>query len=347
MNLKKKLFLIALVLIVFVAAGAYLDRHSKFSPKNINPVPAPKTGDQTPMAKIDFQNYGPAPQFQGIDHWLNSAPLSTQSLKGKVVLVDFWTFSCINCIRTLPYVTKWYDTYKDQGFVVVGVHTPEFAFEKDTKNVADAIKHFNIHYPVAQDNEYATWNAYNNQYWPAEYLIDQKGNIVYIHFGEGDYDKTENAIRTLLGLETEQMGNASDNLDKIQSPEMYFGTDRLANLSPDQTPSFVKQNYALSKDLALNNFALEGSWVFTKEAATLAGQTGKIRLKFHSGKVFLVGESAAPAKLSITVDGVLQPPVTVEASELYTLFNSADYSDHLLEITIVGSGFQAFTFTFG
>lgn len=143
-------------------------------------------------------NPSPAPEFKGISTWLNSAPLTMAGLKGKVVLVDFWTYTCINCIRTLPYVTKWYDTYKDKGLVVVGVHTPEYAFERKTANVKDAIGRFKINYPVAQDNRYDTWSAYNNMYWPAVYLIDKKGRVVYTHFGEGDYAETEGQIRRLL-----------------------------------------------------------------------------------------------------------------------------------------------------
>ena len=146
-----------------------------------------------------FGDYGPAPNFIGIEKWLNSDALTISGLRGKVVLVDFWTYSCINCVRTLPYVTQWYDKYKDKGFVVVGVHTPEFAFERQTRNVQTAIKRFNIKYPVAQDNRYATWKSYDNQYWPAAYLIDKKGVIVLKHFGEGNYDEMENAIRMLVG----------------------------------------------------------------------------------------------------------------------------------------------------
>ncbi|MFJ1299905.1 thioredoxin family protein [Pseudomonadota bacterium AL_CKDN230030165-1A_HGKHYDSX7] len=140
-----------------------------------------------------------APEFTGIEKWLNSEPLTLQSLRGKVVLVDFWTYTCINCIRTLPYVTDWYRKYKDQGLVVVGVHTPEFPFERLTANVEKAIGRFGITYPVAQDNQYATWDAYRNSYWPAVYLIDKQGNVVYKHFGEGKYKETEAEIVRLLG----------------------------------------------------------------------------------------------------------------------------------------------------
>jgi thiol-disulfide isomerase/thioredoxin len=139
-----------------------------------------------------------APNFANIEKWHNSAPLSMEQLRGKVVLVDFWTYTCINCIRTLPYVRSWYDKYKDQGLVVVGVHTPEYPVERSSANVAAALKRFDIRYPVAQDNRYATWEAYNNQYWPATYLIDKQGKVVYTHFGEGQYDVTEATIRKLL-----------------------------------------------------------------------------------------------------------------------------------------------------
>lgn len=143
-------------------------------------------------------DYGPAPAFSGIDKWLNSTPLEMRELRGKVVLVDFWTYSCINCLRTLPYMTRWHEKYKDRGLVVIGVHTPEYAFEKSTESVQTAIKRYGIRYAVAQDNRYATWKAYDNQYWPALYLVDRKGRIVYKHFGEGDYERTEEAIRSLL-----------------------------------------------------------------------------------------------------------------------------------------------------
>jgi len=143
-----------------------------------------------------------APEFTGIDKWLNSEPLTMSQLRGKVVLVDFWTYSCINCVNTLGYVSSWHKKYKDQGLVVIGVHTPEYAFERSTDNVKTAIKRFNISYPVAQDNRYATWNAYSNQYWPAFYLIDKTGKIVYTHFGEGKYAETEATIQRLLAHNT-------------------------------------------------------------------------------------------------------------------------------------------------
>lgn len=156
----------------------------------------------TPAASL--QTGASAPDFKGIDGWLNSPPLDVKQLKGKVVLVDFWTFDCINCAHTIPHVEDWYSRYRDKGLVVVGVHTPEYSFEHDTDNLKNAVKRFGIQYPVAQDNQYATWNAYGNQYWPALYLFDQSGRLVYSHFGEGRYDETEQQIRTLLGLKDKQ-----------------------------------------------------------------------------------------------------------------------------------------------
>lgn len=317
-------------------------------------MPVASTTDQTvsPMQTVQFKNYGKAPDFTGIYHWLNlpanQQSLSMNDLKGKVVLVDFWTYSCINCIRTLPYVTKWYDTYKDKGLVVIGVHTPEFAFEKVTSNVQDAINRFGIHYPVAQDNDYGTWTAYNNEYWPAEYLINKDGEIVHEHFGEGEYDVTENAIRELLGLNA--TSTQTSGLGNIQSPEMYFETERLQYLTPQQQASSQPTNYTLPTKLDVNNFALGGQWQFQNDHAETTSANDVIRLHFNSGKLYMVAASADPNKvitLKIIVDGKPQPDVTVSVSELYTLFNSNDYSDHTVDIQIPDAGFQAFTFTFG
>ncbi len=325
--------------------------------QNENP-PIVIAGQQTnlqgvPKMHIDFQNYGPAPEFTGISKWLNlpagqagSDPLTIKQLKGKVVLIDFWTYSCINCIRTLPYVTKWYDTYKDQGFVVIGVHTPEFAFEKVTENVQTAMGRFGIHYPVAQDNDFATWNAYKNQFWPAEYLVDKNGNIVLTHFGEGNYDHTENAIRQLLGLDIDANAQTT-NLGNIRSPEMYFEPQRLEYLTSEQSPSLTPKPYTLPLNLALNRFALDGTWQFMTDHASLINPKGKIKLHFSSGKVFMVAAAKKPITLKITVDGIAQPDVVVNMSQLYPLFDSTAYSEHTIEIEIPDAGFEAYTFTFG
>lgn len=361
------------VLILLLAAAMYFQYDTKLQAKLVEKFPGlnleeklvggnlqsanppivvsgqmPDKTNQKPQTvmKIKLDNYGPAPEFAGINNWLNTnKPLTLQDLKGKVVLVDFWTYSCINCIRTLPYVTKWYDTYKDQGLVVVGVHTPEFEFEKVTDNVKTAIERFNIHYPVAQDNSYQTWQAYQNQYWPAEYLIDQNGNVVYTHFGEGNYDHTENIIRQLLGMDMDPNAKTA-TLGNIQSPEMYFELPRLEYLTPKQTASAQPKTYALPSELSLNTFALSGNWQFDAEKAVTLGPAG-IRLKFNSGKVFMVASAQKPITLQISVDGRAQKSVTVQASQLYTLFDSGDYSEHTIDIQIPEAGFNAFTFTFG
>lgn len=314
----------------------------KLVASNAAAMPANKNDNE-----INLPDYGAAPEFAGITNWLNSDPLTKEQLKGKVVLIDFWTYSCINCIRTLPYVTKWYDTYKDKGFVVIGVHTPEFAFEKEKDNVQTAIQRFKIHYPVAQDNNFATWNAYKNKFWPAEYLIDKNGNIVYEHFGEGNYDHTENAIRKALGLSGAASEDESAKAGSVRSPEMYFKLPRLKNLTPEQSATPQSKKYTLPKGLALNNFAVEGEWQFGNDHAKLIKDSGKIKLHSSSGKCFIVASSAKPVTLKIMVDEVQQKDVTIQQSQLYTLFNSTDYNEHTIEIEIPSPGFEAFTFTFG
>ena len=236
---------------------------------------------------------------------------------------------------------------QNKGFVVIGVHTPEFTFEKETSNVQTAINRLGVHYPVALDNDYAVWKAYKNQFWPAEYLIDQHGNIVYKHFGEGEYDHTENAIRKLLGLSNPVNKENGQVLSSIHSPEMYFKLPRLKNLTPQQSPSEQAKEYFLQRNLALNKFAVEGEWQFGNEYAELRRGTGKIGLHFSSGKVFMVASAYKPMKIRVTVDGKLQRDVRVQMSQLYTLFDSNDYREHTIEIDIPSAGFQAFTFTFG
>ncbi len=323
---------------------------SNLEEKLVDPAPSVKVVSNingiTDTGKIKLSDYGPAPEFTGITNWINSRPLTIKQLKGKVILIDFWTYSCINCLRTLPFTEKWYDIYKDKGLVVVGVHTPEFPFEKENRNVKKAVAKFGIKYPVAQDDSYGTWNAYKNEYWPAEYLIDQKGDIVYEHFGEGQYDHTENAIRGLLGLNESVGAENGQDLSKINSPEMYFNIFRIKNLTPSQTPSYQSKMYTFNQTLALNNFAVEGNWKFGKDCAEVTKGTGKIYLHFSSGKLFMVASSKKPAMIKITVDGKTQPDVKVQMSQLYTLFNSNDYREHNIEIE-APEGFKAFTFTFG
>jgi thiol-disulfide isomerase/thioredoxin len=326
---------------IFSFGGWYVQTHSS-GPSlldNLENLKKPKS--------VTLESQGVAPEFAGISNWLNSKPLTMQELRGKVVLVDFWTYSCINCIRTLPYITKLDEDYRDKGLVIVGVHTPEFPFEAVKENVETALKRYNIKYPVAQDNSFTTWNAYSNRYWPAKYLVDQNGNVVYTHFGEGSYEETENAIRTLLGLDLTKKDIAPAVAGRVGSPEMYFGLSRLENLTPEQQALSIPQKYTLPESLKLNNFGLYGTWEFKNDKAILSGGPGKIRLKFYSGKIFMVASSAKETTLQITVDGKAQPDVLVGDSQLYTLFDSTDYSEHVIDITIQDGGFEAFTFTFG
>ena len=298
----------------------------------------------------DQQNAGdhrPAPEFTGLSTWLNSPPLTVAALKGKVVLVQFWTYSCINCLRTLPYVTKWYDRYKDKGLVVVGVHTPEFAFEKLTGNVEAAVKRYGITYPVAQDNQFGTWRAYQNEYWPAEYLIDRSGRIVTTQFGEGNYQQMEATIAHLVGNRAPGAKGGDPDLSNIGSPEMYFGTEKNGDAIVDSQSALAgERSYAAPDDLPVNHFALSGSWTLSADSATLSADGGEILLRFRAPKVNLVAGSASSQQLAVTVDGKPQPPVAVQGSQLYTLYSGAD-GEHVLRVAIPKAGLSAFTFTFG
>ncbi len=331
-----------IIVVLLIGGGVYLDQSR--NPESQSLIDDLKGNS---MNNTELKSYGTAPEFTGINNWLNSDPLTMQQLKGKVVLVDFWTYSCINCIRTLPYLTGWYEKYKDSGFVLVGVHTPEFAFEKDTTNVQTAIKRHGINYPVAQDNDYATWQAYNNRYWPAHYLIDQTGKIVYTHFGEGKYQETEQAIQQLLGISNEDELADTSISRQVKTPEIYFGLNRLELLSKNQTASTKVQEYKLPAELPLNNFALEGFWSFGDDEAKLVSKQGKIRLHFYSQDVHMVARGNKEADVKVFVDGKLIKTVKVTGSELYTIFESTESKERVLELEVQGAGFEAFTFTFG
>ena len=309
----------------------------------------------------------PAPDFLGIDKWLNTGkPLKIASLKGKVVLVDFWTYTCINCIRTLPHVTSWYDKYKYDGFVVIGVHTPEFQFEHDTNNVLNAIRMYGIHYPVAQDNEYATWNSYSNQYWPAEYLIDEKGIIRRTHFGEGEYDQMELAIRSLLkeagkkitgGLDT-----MSDQTPQNQlSPETYLGSKRMQYYFPSGSLGNGTKTFSLSDNLSKNSFSYGGAWIITDDYAT-SGSNAVLNYSFTASKVFIIlapGSAKQNPTVKVYLDGKIIDPsiagkdlkggiITVDSDRLYNVVDlHGKTENHILKLEFRIPGIQAYTFTFG
>lgn len=291
----------------------------------------------------------PAPQFEDV-RWLNSPPLQLDELKGKTVLVQFWTFSCINWIRTLPFVKHWNGTYKDKGLVIVGVHSPEFVFEKDTGGVEAAMKHFGVTYPVAVDNNFATWKAFGNRYWPAQYLIDRSGNIVLTQFGEGNYRKMEIAIAGLVGADLLKLkADAVDepDLSYIGTPELYLGSARNADaIAGSQNRGAGTRSYTAPDEAPFNRFAFSGTWTLTGEHATLAADGGGLLLRFDAPKVNLVAASSAPQALSIRVDGKPQPPVQVEGGWMYVLYEGLG-GEHVMEITIPKAGLSAYTFTFG
>jgi thiol-disulfide isomerase/thioredoxin len=302
--------------------------------------------------------YPEMPEFQQISQWFNSPPLTKSSLKGKVVLVDFWTYSCINCIRTFPYLKNWYQKYKSQGFVIVGVHSPEFEFEKDPANVKMAIEKYKIPYPVALDNKMATWNAYNNNAWPAHYFVDLNGKIRHVHFGEGEYEKSEEVIRTLLA-EKAKTAAASPakpetlpmNIDfsQIKSPETYLGFLRRERLVTSGRP------------LELNEWMFKGSWRTEGERIVLKEGTGKIRFRFNANKVNLVlhpGE-IKPARAIVRLDGQVVPQkkagkdvkagnLEIVEPRLYELVNLGPKGEeHTIEIEFLTPGTAVYAFTFG
>jgi cytochrome c biogenesis protein CcdA/thiol-disulfide isomerase/thioredoxin len=319
---------------------------------------------QQSTAAADLSDFGPAPEFTGIDHWLNSEPLTMAELRGKVVLVDFWTYSCINCIRTLPYVEGWYEKYAADGFVVVGVHAPEFAFEHDTSNVAAAITRFGITYPVAQDNEFATWRAYSNQYWPAHYLIDAQGRIRAEQFGEGNYAKTEAEIRALLaeaGMTALPSDTPADGQVPIaggQSPETYLGSQRVRNYAGDY-PGDGSHTLTFPARLPPYGWALEGTWEVAPQSITETTSGARLELSFQARDVYLVMSAPTPVTAHVTVSGAAQPGsggtedvspdgvITVSTSRLYHLVHLPTSEQATVTLTFDGPGVQAFAFTFG
>ncbi len=305
-------------------------------------------------------NQGQAPEFAGIKKWLNTEDgksLTMSELRGKVVLVDFWTYSCINCIRTLPYVTRWYEKYKDQGFVVVGVHTPEFEFEKKESNVREALSRHQITYPVAMDNDYATWQAYHNSYWPAHYLIDREGTIRQTHFGEGGYDETEQAIQDLLG------GSGVSAVDNPQyetyakTAETYVGYGRMERFnSAEPLQKDTMASYSFKAVPPSSGVALAGEWNIMKEYAT-PSKGAVLNMPFDSREVFLVmrPKAGASSRVKVFVDGVLQSfgednqngIVTVDTDRLYKLVRLDQPGKHLLRLEFQDENVEVYAFTFG
>jgi len=307
-----------------------------------------RSGDAGAALQLDRSD-PPAPDFRGISQWINTPggrPLSMRQLRGKVVLVDFWTYSCINCLRTLPHVEAWDRAYRKQGLVIVGVHTPEFAFEHVAGNVRSAVKRLGVRYPVALDNGYKTWNAYQNQYWPADYLIDRSGHVRHVHFGEGEYSGTEREIRMLLGEHAgRRLTNVADKTpDELVTPESYLGYERLDRLANgDVTPDRFTA-YSFPRRLAQNELAYAGSWRVEGQRI-VAGRGARLRLHFHARHVYLVlgGHGA----LRVLVDGKPVRSVRVRGTpRLYALLDYFRAMDGLLELRFA-PGVAGYAFTFG
>jgi cytochrome c biogenesis protein CcdA/thiol-disulfide isomerase/thioredoxin len=291
-------------------------------------------------------DFGAAPPFLAIADWINSKPLTIDELRGKVVLVDFWTYSCINCLRTLPHVEAWYRLYRKDGLVIVGVHSPEFAFEHVPSNVRAAVKRLGIHYPVALDNDFGTWTAYQNEYWPAKYLIDRMGRVRYAHFGEGNYDQTEKNIRLLLG---ERPGApASAKLPDTTpfgplTPESYLGYERLARYTGSKLRPGTMAQYELPQTLGRDDLAYGGSWRLEKQRI-VAGPRAALRLHYFAHNVFLV--LGGKGKVQVLVEGKPLTTIAVTADKLYTLVQGKKLRDATLELRFT-PGVSAYAFTFG
>ncbi|HEX5799973.1 MAG TPA: cytochrome c biogenesis protein DipZ [Gaiellaceae bacterium] len=289
-------------------------------------------------------DYGLAPEFHGVTTWLNAEPLTLQGLRGRVVLIDFWTYSCINCLRTLPYITEWDDRYRGAGLTIVGVHTPEFAFEHELANVRENVAELGIRYPVALDNRYGTWTVWRNQYWPAKYLIDRDGHVRYYHFGEGDYEETEAAIRTLLGPGAPPAsGLAEEGLRELVTPESYLGWQRLARHAGTDVQRDREAAYEPPAQLAENELAFGGFWTVEDERA-VAGRDATLRLRYRARDVFLV--LTGTGSVQVLVDGRAERRVRVTGDRLYTLVEREEVGDHLLELRL-DPGLAAYAFTFG
>jgi cytochrome c biogenesis protein CcdA/thiol-disulfide isomerase/thioredoxin len=315
------------------------------------------------------------PDLSGATAWINSPPLSLQSLHGKVVLVDFWTYSCINCLRTLPYIKAWNEKYKDSGLVIIGVHTPEFPFEKDEANVRKAVKDLGVTYPVPMDNDYKIWRSFNNEYWPADYFIDATGALRFHHFGEGAYDESEKWIRTLLEeanhapipeaatkVAASGAEAAADSRD-VQSPETYIGYARAENFaSPGGFSQNDPQVYRAPDTLALNQWALGGNWKDEDQLATSLAEGDSISFRFHARDLHLVLGPAVdgkPVRFRVTLDG--EAPGAnhgmdtdaegyglVTGDRLYQLIRQqGTIHDHTFRIEFLSPGVRAYSFTFG
>ncbi len=282
--------------------------------------------------------------------FVNSDPITIGPLIGKkVVLIDFMTYSCINCIRTFPYLVGWDKKYRDQGLEIIGIHTPEFSFEKDIDNVRDAMRRFGITFPVVLDNDYGTWNAYGNKFWPRKYLIDLQGNIAYDHVGEGGDAETEAKIRELLGLDTDVLSMPEPFFASgPTSPETYFGSGRNAFLANGKKGVSGLQTFVPNTSVPSGALVLGGAWNIRSDAAVSTASDDLVRYRFQAKQVYLVASATTPTAIGVSVDGIARDSVVISGDRLYTLLGAeTGVGDHLLELTIPAEGVSLYTFTFG
>ena len=333
--------------ILFLVFSSYLSSEEEIV--RINPV--------QPVALPIIQ---PAPDFMDIQKWLNSAPIHIDSLTGKVVLVDFWTYSCINCIRTLPYLKSWNEAYKDKGLVIIGIHSPEFRFEHDVENVKKAISNFGITYPVALDNNLATWKAYGTKFWPTQYLIDQNGRIRKVHIGEGDYQGMENAIRSLLGLGFKHFEEPEKTFFHTISHEVYLGFRRANRYTVgiELEPNTIN-SYNYSEKLLSDEVGIKGLWRAGPEGITSAGTTSQIDLNFLASRVYLIlgGVSQDPIKVLLdhaplakeyyTADLDSRGQLFVREDKKYDIINLHGKVERHTLTLMIPPGITAYAFTFG
>jgi thiol-disulfide isomerase/thioredoxin len=320
------------VVALIIAAAVFAATQSS---GDVSPVPSAAVGAPDPDL-VPVSQRPPAPAFTGLASWLNSPPLTVSGLKGQVVLIDFWTYSCVNCIRTLPHLQSLQAKYGGKGLTIIGMHSPEFDFEMSQPNVSAAVRRLNVTWPVALDSKMATWNAYSNQYWPAEYLVDQQGRIAYFHAGEGDYDKTERAIVSLLGASASVAPEAAPVQDALQTPELYAGSAR-----------------------SDGRIGLHGPWQDHIQYVESTG-AATVQLVFHAREVYIVAEAAGsqPLTIGLMLDGKVVPDaergpdlgsngtLTVGRSDLFHILTGTGGSDRTTLLS-VPAGFRLYTFTFG
>ncbi len=330
------------------------------------PQKAQSTVQDQQQAKSSLPVLGKAPELVGTQRWINSEPLAIEQLKGKVVIIDFWTYTCINCIRTLPYLNDWHAKYGDSGLVIIGVHSPEFEFEKDYNNVLDAVNKYGIKYPVVQDNDFKTWRAYGNRYWPRKYIIDKEGNIRYDHIGEGGYEETEKVIQELLKEINPNMSSVetkttqTPDFSQIETPEIYLGYN-FARSPLGNAEGFSPDNvvdYKYVDPTAQNTVYLSGKWK-NEADRIISVENAKLFLRYKAKGANIV--AGGNSEINIFLDGKAldldslgkdvslknkNTIILVNDYRLYNIVSTPSYEDHMLEIN-AQPGFELYTFTFG